>query len=267
MEFSSFSGVWKRTMIYEPIGQIGPEDDNAMDVIWIQSSSGLFIDIRVPPNHTGSLTLKKCKSFAGHISYSVENQHLTWHREMDYRPSMGADIGAITFLNDTTIQEDSVLPGDDYREIWNNITDKTNGLNVKPLDFAAQIESKLDSLVKNKGFFIINNNTFGLTLTRHSENVEGEAQVDDNVLHQYFNGEIENNVALDTYVARYVSIIGRIVSNEETNCIEYIVDYSINPEYITKSLFRDVCLMDIFNPMEYNWDVRCGEAPVEIGIM
>ncbi len=65
------------------------------------------------------------KSFAG-IASCVDNRCecvFTWHRKIDYRPEGPPDVGKMVFLDPEHefLQEDGVLPGDDYREIWKRV--------------------------------------------------------------------------------------------------------------------------------------------------
>jgi hypothetical protein len=65
------------------------------------------------------------KSFAG-IASCVDSKGMcifTWHRKIDYRPDGPPDVGKMAFLDSERelLQEDGVLPGDDYREIWKRI--------------------------------------------------------------------------------------------------------------------------------------------------
>jgi hypothetical protein len=65
------------------------------------------------------------KSFAGNGS-CVDSAGVclfTWNRKIDYRPEGPPDVGKMLFLDPEheLLQEDGVLPGDDYREIWRRI--------------------------------------------------------------------------------------------------------------------------------------------------
>ena len=80
---SDFVGVWQRTAIYEPRGVLGPDSDQKKTVIWVQSKSGTFIDIRFDPGAEYDPLL--LKSFGGTTSFDSESCYLTWKREVDYR--------------------------------------------------------------------------------------------------------------------------------------------------------------------------------------
>ena len=80
---SDFVGVWQRTAIYEPKGTLGPDSDQRKMVLWVQTRSGLFIDIRYDPGLSYDPHL--LKSFGGDVSFDQKSAHFTWHRAIDYR--------------------------------------------------------------------------------------------------------------------------------------------------------------------------------------
>ncbi len=67
------------------------------------------------------------KSFAGfgscHYDEALKDCLFTWHRSIDWRPEGPPDVGRMVFLDEEheLLQEDGVLPGDDYREIWKRL--------------------------------------------------------------------------------------------------------------------------------------------------
>jgi hypothetical protein len=74
----------------------------------------MFLDLRIPALRS-PLNLK---SFAGTGSYDEIKGEFTWTRTLDYRGPGIPDVGKMTMLTGTLLQEDGVLPGDNYREIW-----------------------------------------------------------------------------------------------------------------------------------------------------
>ena len=71
------------------------------------------------------------KSFAGYGSCQQDGGTgdcvFTWNRHIDYRPAGSPDIGRMLFLDEgrEILQEDGVIPGDDYREIWKRLSECT----------------------------------------------------------------------------------------------------------------------------------------------
>jgi hypothetical protein len=96
----------------------------------MQAPTGEFIDLRWA-GQMGRTRLvedwnvRSFKSFAGHGSCvdSAGACMFTWNRKIDYRPEGPPDVGKMVFLDPEhdLLQEDGVLPGDDYREIWRRI--------------------------------------------------------------------------------------------------------------------------------------------------
>ncbi len=169
----NFSGVWRRTKLFEPIGELGPEEEQLKDVVWIQARSGHFIDIRYQPGATDYL---KMKSFAGVTSFETSSSHFTWTREFDFRAPGSPDIGLMRLLQGTVtdplqLEEDGVLPGDDYREIWDRLpgSDGANGCTVRC------IKKNSSGVVVKRGLFLVVGDWFALTVSRTlSENRAGQ---------------------------------------------------------------------------------------------
>jgi hypothetical protein len=121
----SFSGAWQRTLLYEPHDAVVPHEQSAVQVFWLQSPCGLFVDLRQP---TGALDLGAAtfKSFAGMGSVEFDSLsqqcRFTWSRLVDFRPPGNPDVGNMIWLGPNLLQEDGILPGDDYREIWSRVS-------------------------------------------------------------------------------------------------------------------------------------------------
>lgn len=169
---NKFCGVWKRTQNFEPIGTLVEEDPNSV-VLWLQSSCGAFIDIRVEK----VAPLRTYKSFCGFSSFDESNCWLTWDRQLDFRPLGAPDIGKIDWLSDTVIQEDGVLEGDDYREIWENL----NGPDKSGSESVLKLSGKDSS---RTGCFLVVGEWFGLCISR----ADGPTPASDDTFRQYFSG-------------------------------------------------------------------------------
>ena len=149
MDVSSFVGVWSRVQLFEPMLSDSSIDDTSL-VLWLQvpaascwqtamhttpltqAPSGEFVDLRWI-GQLGKSRLatdwnaRDFKSFAGlgscqHVAGSSDCT-FTWQRHVDYRPAGPPDVGRMVFLDqqNDVLQEDGVLPGDDYREIWRRL--------------------------------------------------------------------------------------------------------------------------------------------------
>ncbi|KAJ1402766.1 hypothetical protein B484DRAFT_457692 [Ochromonadaceae sp. CCMP2298] len=141
-----FAGVWLRTELQEPLGVLGPswEQHPHRVVLWVQarsspSAGALFADIRCPadqspmypppsaPQTAELAQLQLLKSFAGVTTFDSDEAQIEWRREVDFRLPGSPDVGTVHFLPcpelpGGLLQEDGVLPGDDYREIWRRIS-------------------------------------------------------------------------------------------------------------------------------------------------
>jgi len=151
-ELSSFGGVWRRTKLYEPIGSVGPEEEQLKDVLWIQSQNGYFIDIRYQHGATSHL---KMKSFAGIGSFDESSCHFTWDRKFDFRAPGAPDIGLMRLLQGSSsdplqLEEDGVLPGDDYREIWDRLSGSVSSSDVT----ARAVQRSCQGDVMRQGLFL-----------------------------------------------------------------------------------------------------------------
>lgn len=163
-----FSGVWKRTVLYEPVGVLGPEEEQLKNVIWVQSRNGTFIDIRY---QEGVTIHSKMKSFAGEGSFVPSTSLFTWRRDFDFRPPGAPDVGLMRVLkgsceNPLQLEEDGVLPGDDYREIWDKLSPSSDST-----DCTVRLYKKSpEDAVEREGLFLIVGSWFAVTLARpHSE--------------------------------------------------------------------------------------------------
>ena len=124
---SDFAGVWQRTLFFDPHNAAEPHAQSSDLVFWLQSRSGLFVDLRRPPLATdsGDLTFKSFAGIGSVVATSTpEGQRceFTWTRMIDFRPRGPPDVGTVSWLGPSLLQEDSILPADDYREIWQRIS-------------------------------------------------------------------------------------------------------------------------------------------------
>lgn len=272
-ELRNFSGVWKRTKLFEPIGELGPEEEQLKDVIWIQARSGDFIDIRY---HAGATEYLKMKSFAGVTSFDGSSAHFTWKREFDFRTPGSPDIGLMRLLKGTAtdpqqLEEDGVLPGDDYREIW----DRLAGSNISN-DCAIRLVKKgAGGEVVKRGLFLVVGDWFALTTSRalggdRSNQEEAE-------LKRIFDEFDEApTTATSNYLWDYLCVVGSTTSWE--------IQYALHPELRKSSLLpnqvRHPELVSLFASLgptskattggdtkhtgQWEWDVVDGVIPAEL---
>ena len=110
LDDARLDGIWVRTVLEEPRGT--PVNDATL-VIWAQCR-GLFVDVRCDSD------ARRAKSFAGETHSS--GIRLTWARRIDFRSTAPPpDVGDMSFLPNGDMNEDAVLPGDDFREVWTRL--------------------------------------------------------------------------------------------------------------------------------------------------
>ena len=125
-DVAAFSGCWRRTLLFEPALAASPDPvGSGAIVFWLQAPNGLFVDVRRVPGHAEPSSPRAFKSFSGMgeaVTTAAGRCQFTWRRDLDYRPPGTPDVGDMVWLPDASqcglLQEDGVLPGDDYREIW-----------------------------------------------------------------------------------------------------------------------------------------------------
>jgi hypothetical protein len=218
MNVANFSGVWRRTMLYEPIGTIGPEEELRKDVIWVQAVDGNFIDIRYC---AGESQHDKMKSFAGTGSYDATAAHFTWTRKFDFRAPGSPDIGLMKVLKGSNespeqLEEDGVLPGDDYREIWDRLSapkaDSDCTARLICIDTAGN--------QTRKGLFLVVGDWFALVLSR-SEQESGL-----HTLQSAFSAENSASTMADASKSAYVWAYVAAMGNTST----WRIEYALHPE-------------------------------------
>jgi hypothetical protein len=259
----SFTGVWKRTKLYEPIGELGPEEEQRKDVYWLQTSSGLFIDIRY---EEGVYSHLKMKSFAGMGSYDQASENFTWTRNFDFRPTGPPDIGRMrlllgTYEFPTTIEEDGVLPGDDYREIWENVAPDRGSPS-----WAAEVQLRSNDgtgAVKRNGLVLFTNGWFAITLSREKDApiVGLEPGKEDDVLLSSFDAAASaasaasaatgsaatgteakagaaDAAAIERYVFDYVSLMGTVDAALAQLKVQFALQPSLRGKVFDVSQYR-----------------------------
>jgi hypothetical protein len=206
-QLNDFAGVWIRTALYEPM-----TSNNLLEIgktiIWLQTKCGIFIDIRI---YLNNLSISTTKSFGGYLSYDSNNSHLVWTREVDFRPLGPPDIGKILFINNNTLQEDGVLPDDDYREIWERVCQTSNN------DCACELSHKLDG--HRKGYFIVVGEWMALTYNRQYNDIN------DQKLLEIFQTGSDCNIdsQIHKYALEYVTIVADTINGE----IKYALDSNL----------------------------------------
>ena len=229
IDIQSFSGVWKRTKLYKPRGCLGPEDEQTKTVLWFQTSKGIFIDVRVDPALAAeSYNPLLLKSFAGVATYDSSSQCITWNREIDYRPTGAPDIGLIQFLSNDEIEEDGVLPGDDYKEIWRRVTksDSTS-------DFVAKVTYQVEEGPSGStqfGYFIVLSDRFAFTLSKPQIS---DQDVTDAQVEEFFNAQIPLSTNLENYLKQYIAVVG--------NADTWLIDLSLDSELVGQYILPTSC--------------------------
>lgn len=249
-----FVGVWQRTRLDEPRGVLGPPEEQEKTVLWVQGHGSLFIDLRIFQNHEifNSFDLK---SFSGRVSYEEKESLMTWQRELDYRPLGPPDVGLIHFLSEDEIEEDGVLPGDDFKEIWKRIVTRND-----TSDVSAKISIlNEDQSIHRTGYFLIVGDTFAMTLSRSLRSEEQQHDFDLK-LKNYFTEQTELDDETAAYLTEYTTIIGQIAGNGS----HWTIRFALHKEMIGLSIANpEVCthenLRSIFSTL--SWETVYGEVP------
>lgn len=197
LKTTSFRGVWRRTELFEPRGQLGPAEDREKIVIWMQSRSGLFVDIRVCPDANDNTNPHNLKSFAGTGEYDSALHHFTWTRLMDFRPPGAPDVGLVRFTSPGVVEEDGVLPGDDFKEVWTQQLEPGNaGTNC---DFVSEVRNASG---ERKGYFLVVGDYFAFTLSR-------ESGLSNEKMNNYFDCEGDLTAGDMDILMSHVCVMGR----------------------------------------------------------
>eukprot|EP00121_Abeoforma_whisleri_P007964 Awhi_evm1s7290 len=122
-----FVGLWKRSLEEEPIGTTS---DTTTNVYWLQTTSGVYADLRIPSSCISGRSLEdlvKIKSFSGYVN--ITGNRVTWVREIDYHPPTGfIDYGDCTFKESRNVNHSGdkltqlIEIGDGYLEIWDKVS-------------------------------------------------------------------------------------------------------------------------------------------------
>jgi 2,3-bisphosphoglycerate-dependent phosphoglycerate mutase len=201
----SFVGEWLRTSFIEN----GAIVENSK-TLWLQSSSGLFVDIR-------PLSLK---SFAGFASIDSTSSIFTWSRKIDWRGKTPLDIGKVHFQEDNPniLIENSYLPEDNFTEIWqredeNIETDLSLALDVLPtgkFEFSAELSH---TQTQNRwGCIVAVGSRFAIALGRESKN-------DDDEISSYFSSSLSSSTgasaAVEERVNEYICVFGNLFVDDQ----------------------------------------------------
>jgi len=259
-----YVGFWKRTLLLEPKSNPDEKESN-IDVQWIQSKSGLFIDLRIPKHVHHSQLLQQSKSFSGLSCFDSNTSILCWNRVLDFRAIPAEDAGVITDLDKNIIQEDSVLEGDDYREIWERIDENDTKEQCDIACYLYSSSSPEDSQARTLlGYFIQINNKYALSLNfRDDDNNNKTSSPSIDSLKQYFQcdqdlGSIESE-QIESYLQKYLTCFG---------CTEdWKITHSLNPAHVGSCLdsvviehfSSSLSLIDVLKALQ--WEVACGSLP------
>jgi hypothetical protein len=251
-------GVWQRTHLFEPKGCDGPLEEQEKTVLWIQGQKNLFIDLRVnlQPHRKGFQSIM-LKSFAGDISYDQEQSIVTWNRKLDYRPLGPPDVGLIHFLSEDEIEEDGVLPGDDYKEIWKRISRSIES------DIAAKVHIfHSDGSLHRTGYFLTVGDIFAFTLSRSILPSEEQERFDQTLKSHFSSDGPELCAETASYLSQYLTIVGSIAGDGSG---EWLVQYSLLEEMIGTSILSPAaCGNDTLKCilLSLQWEVECGQIPI-----
>jgi hypothetical protein len=187
---AEWAGCWRRVTLWEPCDVEVPTSH--ITTQWLQGRGGAFVDVRA------AASLREVKSFAGVASFDASSRVLTWQRAADFRgPPGAADAGAMTLAREGVVLEDSVLPGDDYREEWHRHAHPVE----PPVDMSLQGRDGGGRLVT----FVVADGWWGLAV--------GRACADDDpryaLLPSVWGGDGISDEAA-AFVHSYVAAMGRL---------------------------------------------------------
>lgn len=263
-ELLNFAGVWRRTTLFEPVGSLGPEEEQLKDVLWIQSRVGYFIDIRY---QVGASSHLKMKSFAGIGSFEVTNCNFTWDRKFDFRAPGAPDVGLMRLLEGTPtdplqLEEDGVLPGDDYREVWDRLTGSDASTDVT----ARLVQRGVDGVVSKTGLFLIVGDWFAITTSRAINDSEKSFE---EKLKRVFDESVveEPSKSVRQFLWDYVSVVGSTAT--------WQVQYALHPELRGTSILPGQCTHPVLAALlkapssdstepQWEWDVVDGALPAAL---
>jgi hypothetical protein len=161
-------------------------------------------------------------------------------------------VGLIRFTARNEIEEDGVLPGDDYREIWSRFEETGDD------DFTALV-SVLDSEKRNvlqRGYVMRVGNLFAFTINRpadEEERFEPEIrslftqpseqpppQPSDDILH---------------HLKKYITVIGQ--------CDDWMITHSLDPDLIGHSICPSKCQHVALTALlgSVDWQIVTGVLP------
>ena len=104
----------------------GTLSDDTTTVLWLQTPSGVYCDVRVPiaarspPDAVDSLAARTAqRSFAGRLTW--QGDVTTWHRHLDFRPFSGTlDVGDNSFSPDGVFLTELGVH-ENYLEVWQRV--------------------------------------------------------------------------------------------------------------------------------------------------
>ena len=231
-----YAGVWARASLEEPAGTAAPSNARCL---WLQTPSGRFVDVRVPPGGDSSpSSLRAIKSFAGLAALTATpngERLMTWTRRIDIRAPGPADMGIVRDLDADTIEELSFLPGDDYREVWRRVeaVPLPSLESQLPPFIACDLRGRLD---QRQGYFVQVGSWWGLAVGRPP--VERGVEL----LRAFFEGGADT-AAVD-FTAEYVCAVGRTSRTSlegrwqggDAHMLDYSIEYCTDARLVGMSL-------------------------------
>lgn len=245
-DVKTFTGVWERSELYQPKGVL---NDCQSTVIWMQTSSGVFIDVRTPKVPGGlpsdDLAPSGVKSFAGQFFFDSSLTTASWQRQIDYCLPGTPDSGHMEQISDDCWIESSVLPGESYSETWTRWPkhDTVTSIENCALKLAHAVEESL-------GYFVCVGGYWGLALGR-SEDSEATTVL----LKEFFDGKLisENDRAsVESILTQYIGCIGEVTGTADSPVWNVL--------YSTRASLQGQAV-DLSNPL---FSFLSGWRPVEL---
>ena len=176
------------------------------------------------------------------MSFDKHTAHLTWTRVIDYRPLSPPDVGKVKFLSENILQEDGVLEGDDFTEIWERepMTALEAELGSKSCT-AAELLGR-----KRKGYFVQVGNWFALTVSR---DIKESTEISEKDLADSFDKADASELS-KAYMLMHVCVAG--------SSQDWSITHALDPEMIGKSIL-DATLSTLFRNFE--WVMAEGSLP------
>lgn len=151
-----YCGLWRRDLLLTP-----DLADDTTSVRWLQSASGLYVDLRIPSDRDADdpVSLARQVAFAGRLS--VDADMFTWDRWIDFQPPGPPDVGRIREEGGRLLEYGVYA---DYYEEWQCIARPAHG-EVLALEALGEVTA-CGTRRKRAGVLLVDGEHFAYALAR-----------------------------------------------------------------------------------------------------